>query len=101
MDEVCGVPNRTDAGGHRTPDESDDVERSVVTDLDGSGFGHDNHFGERGNSEVVVNYFAILREAARSVIEDSVRSDDVRHHLALGGATEKAVTTVPTVGNPG
>ena len=48
-----------------------------------------------------MNNLAILGQAARSVVEDPLGGDNIRHHLALGRATEKAVTTNSAVGDPG
>ena len=48
-----------------------------------------------------MNYLSILGKAARSIVQDPVGGHDARHHLALGRATEKAVTTGAAVGDPG
>ena len=47
-----------------------------------------------------MNDLTVLGQAARSVVEDPVGGDDARDDFALGGPPEKAITALPTVGDP-
>jgi len=101
VNKVRSVPNRTDSRGDSTTEECDDVEWSVVTNLDCTRFGNDHHLGERGNPEVMVNYLAILGQAASSVIKNPIGGNDARHDFALGWTAEKAITARSAIGDPG
>ena len=75
--DLGGVEHRADAGGNPAAQQADLVQRRLGVDLRDGDFRQHRVFGKGGRAHVVVDGFAVFREAA----------GPVRHQaLALGGA---------------